>query len=147
VREIETDVEGVKIAAFQIMRLGCGQLDGHAPSLLYDLDAAMEDFRQRYRAWREQYQVEEQEAQRCGLRHNPYLLLLALADGQEHTFADLARATGIFSGLPQDLHQRHPGSLGSEGLLREDYQDIDGKKVYTFQITAKGTEVLAKALD
>ncbi len=110
------------------------------------LDAAMEDFRQRYRAWREQYKIEEQEAQRCGLRHNPYLLLKAMAADPErgHTFADLAKATGIFSGLPQDLHQQHPGSLGSEGLLREDCQDIDG---YTFQITAKGKEVLARALD
>jgi hypothetical protein len=56
-------------------------------------------------------------------------------------------ATGVYSNLPADLRQRHEGSLGSKGLVREGSQDIDGKEVDTFQITAKGKEVLARALE
>jgi hypothetical protein len=144
IREVQVNVGGKTLTVFQatadaLRRLG-------VPNGPVPLQDALAEFEGRYTNWRQQYEREESEAERLGLRHNAYLLLRALADGQEHTFADLARATGIFSGLPQDLRARHADSLGRKGLLREDRQAIDGKNVHTFQITAKGKEVLAGAL-
>lgn len=111
-----------------------------------DLEEDTAEFLHRQQRWHKQYQHEEQEAKSIGLRHNSYLLLKALRDGEEHTFADLARATGIFSGLPQYLRKRHAKhkSLASMGLCHETVIETERKPVYAFQITKKGLALLDK---
>lgn len=151
VREIQMDVGNDTVATFQITLIGLkaiGTVFRTKPQfLIQDLGLAKEVFLRRYHKWREQYKLEEQEAAKCDLRHNPYLLLKAMADGEEHTFASLARATGIFSGLPQDLRARHArhNSLSSLGLIRETVIEQDnGKAVHAFQITKTGLKRLEK---
>jgi hypothetical protein len=77
-----------------------------------------------------------------------YQLLKALeaaeAAGHMLTFRQLVKATGIYSGLPLNLRSRHHRSLGTKGLVREDILMIDGEKVFCFQITKEGQELLDK---
>lgn len=146
---ISTDTD--RIAAFQITVAGLVAIHGckakEAARMLPAMDDALRDFRARWNSWRVLYREETRQAKILGLRHNPYLLLRALADGREQTFADLARATGIFSGLPQDLRARHARhrSLASLGLIRETILDGDDNDFqHAFQITPEGQKLLAR---
>jgi hypothetical protein len=140
VRELVIDIGGVKVYAFQITTDGLRELGRppNKPALIhFTLEQFKDDFKKRYERWREEYKQEEIEAECCGLRHNPYLLLRAMADGEEKTFADLARATGIFSGLPQYLRARHARhrSLASLGLIRETIIENEDGNGFTFAFT------------
>lgn len=151
VREFTIPTDTDRVAAFQITVAGLVMVHGckakEAARMLPAMDDALHDFRARWNAWRVLYCEETRQAKILGLRHNPYLLLRALADGREQTFADLARATGIFSGLPQDLRARHARhrSLASLGLIRETILDGDDNDFqHAFQITENGQKLLAR---
>ena len=147
IRESFLTIERSKVAVFQIVPMGCRVIGVPVPKTLMTAKVVEANFKERYRQWCEQYEQEERIAKAIGLRHNPYLLLKSLGDGQEHTFADLAQATGIFSGLVQDLRLRHTrhGSLASMGLVKETVIEGDRKATFAFQITNQGLALLDKA--
>lgn len=132
---------------FQITERGCALLHIEKPLYLVNSLIALDEFQDRYaRAARERSNTLKK-ARSVGLQGKPYLLLHALADGEEKTFAELARSTGIFSGMPQYLRARHGRhrSLASLGLISESQVFEDDKAVFTFQITKAGKELLARA--
>lgn len=136
------------VYTFQITTTGCAAIGVKASALFSDPDAAVADFAARYRSWWASYQEDQSLAQRLGLRHNPFVLLRALADTREPmTYKQLTQATGIFSGLVQDLRHRHARhrSLAWLGLIEETVVDDEarGKYIHAFQITAKGLALLA----
>jgi hypothetical protein len=79
-----------------------------------------------------------------GLTYGLYVLLKALADGDEHDYREIAQASGVYSGLPTWLRYHHDGSLGQRGLVREDIVLVGHRKVWVFQLTAKGKALLDK---
>lgn len=150
VREIQVDVGTDIVATFQINPFGCRELGIAVPKIVATPKVALDDFLERWRQWREQYKREAEEAAKIELRHNPYLLLKALATYPNHAFTlgELAKTSGVFSGLVQDLrcrHGRHSSNLGHLGLAVEGLEITnEDKSVFTFQITEKGLKLLAK---
>jgi hypothetical protein len=136
-----------KVYTFQATPLAFGVLGIPVPAIAKDPAAAVEDFAQRYREWWKQWREEELLAQKVGLRHNPVVLLRAMATDpmREWTLAELAKATGLFSGLVQDLRARHARhrSLASMGLCRETFFEKDnGLAKFAFTITRAGLALL-----
>lgn len=148
VREVWVKIGDDNIAAFMLTESGALEI-GAKPSVIQEIDEAREDFTKRYSHWREQYGREKAEAEKVGLRRNQYCFLKAMEDGSEKTMADLARDTGIFSNMPQDLRARYGNnSLASLGLCKETIiEKDDGTSGFThaFRITAKGSRTLDKA--
>lgn len=135
-----------EVWTFQISSTGCGQLGKPVPSFVSHVTAAKNDFQERYLRFLQEHRQVRVKAKQLGLQGNAYLILRALADGSEKTFADIARATGVFSGLPQYLRKRHADhkSLASLGLVCESQSFEEDKAVFTFQITKAGQKLLAR---
>lgn len=139
-----------QVWVFQITRNGCAYLGGkpNYPFLNEETGKAAADFAERYLQYQTKQARLKRQAKEVGLRGNVLAVLEALADGSDKTFSAIARATGIFSGLPQYLRSRHDRhkSLASLGLAKETITiNEDGRSVFAFRITAAGKKTLATA--